>query len=803
MEPSFNQFSDSTLPPDPAADSGTPAAPLGSNFTRLRFGPEKCYEFEHCVGQGGMGEIWAAAHHLSDRSRRVAVKIIRPDRRSVYAGELFDREIVMHARVGDIPGVVRLIDHGSFEHYSSDAPIRYIIMEWIDEARPLSEYCATLAWNKAVGLFAEVSAIVAAVHARGIIHCDIKPNNVLVNGAGRPFITDFGLAIATDGPGSESYGREINAVRGTWMYMAPEQAIETCDPKHFTPALDVYALGVTFYESLTGHSPYAIKPEQMDGSPDARAAIAAGAKIARRIDGRTLPAPLYKLFSSACNPLAAARPRHAGEITPALRGMAATTRLRETGTFVTLLALVWLFATYVAFPAVMNTELDTIYFRSFDVKPLQVTRLACRRIVVTDDHISAVAATLPPGAQGYARRLATAEVLEALAAGKVSSVGLTFALSASPRPDRSAAQSQSRSNEAENAIDWINSRILRAIHQITHVFVATNTAFCAPNELLENRTGPDPDLAINPEHLGVADCRDAMPGAITVLGVSDGRGRLVPSIALQAAAAAASPGKRPRLRHNPDTGAIQVDLYVDKDAATPSETVTFEGLPAGRYKDILPTAILPNVEKSSHCLEELDKVATFFHIAGVPTSSALEESTKRSDEIIAWSPARIAEYCRGDPVLIGFENPQYDPPVSTQVPGQSFSSSALLQITAHVLMQKFIPAFRSGAAPILRRVSELSDRWCVILVSTLSILVTRAYIGGNRSRRGLFKGVIAGRPVRWPRYFVVFIPSFLLVLLLISLGLYQFFTLYWNFMHAAAAGVFAAGLASLAPWWYR
>jgi serine/threonine-protein kinase len=104
------------------------------------------------------------------------------------------------------------------------------------------------------GLLEKAARAIHYAHGLGVIHCDLKPSNILLDGQGEPLISDFGLARRRAAEAGVEGGRDAGAFAGTPAYMAPEQVSEAGEP--LTPATDVWALGVILYELLTGRRPF-------------------------------------------------------------------------------------------------------------------------------------------------------------------------------------------------------------------------------------------------------------------------------------------------------------------------------------------------------------------------------------------------------------------------------------------------------------------------------------------------------------------------------------------------------------------
>ncbi|MEU6485030.1 serine/threonine-protein kinase [Streptomyces sp. NPDC046887] len=206
------------------------------------------YELSTLIGQGGMGQVWTAYDSRLDR--RVAVKLLRPDAMApaTAADEMrrrFVRECRVTAQVSH-PGLVTVHDAGS-----EDSDL-YLVMQYVegaDLADHLSEH-DPYPWRWAVGVAAQLCAVLAAVHAVPIVHRDLKPRNVMVKPDGTVTVLDLGIASAidTDTTRLTHTGSPI----GSPAYMAPEQAMGGA----VGPYTDLYALGALLHELLSGNVPF-------------------------------------------------------------------------------------------------------------------------------------------------------------------------------------------------------------------------------------------------------------------------------------------------------------------------------------------------------------------------------------------------------------------------------------------------------------------------------------------------------------------------------------------------------------------
>ena len=203
------------------------------------------YRVEREVGQGGMATVYLAEdlkHH-----RRVALKVLRPELAASLGADRFFREIEVAAKLQH-PHILPLHDSGEA------GPFLYYVMPFVEgeSLRGRLARGGELPIHDAVHILAEVADALAYAHGHGVVHRDIKPDNVLLSGR-HALVTDFGVAKAV----SEATGRQqlttAGVALGTPAYMAPEQAAAEPTIDH---RVDIYALGVMGYELLTGRPPF-------------------------------------------------------------------------------------------------------------------------------------------------------------------------------------------------------------------------------------------------------------------------------------------------------------------------------------------------------------------------------------------------------------------------------------------------------------------------------------------------------------------------------------------------------------------
>ena len=215
------------------------------------------YTIERELVGGGMSQVFVAEDH--DLGRKVVIKILPPELAASVSAERFRREILTVARLQH-PHIVPILKAGELDG------VPYFVMPYVDgESLDVTlRRTRTLGVRETLGILKDVARALAFAHERNVVHRDIKPGNILLS-SGSATVTDFGVAKALSsarrsgekGTGLTNTGMSL----GTILYMAPEQAAG--DPE-IDGRADIYSLGVTAYEMLSGGAPFAnLNPREM------------------------------------------------------------------------------------------------------------------------------------------------------------------------------------------------------------------------------------------------------------------------------------------------------------------------------------------------------------------------------------------------------------------------------------------------------------------------------------------------------------------------------------------------------------
>jgi serine/threonine-protein kinase len=242
---------ESTPSPRPADEDGSPegdphADPLVGRVLADR------YEIHHRIGEGGMGVVYKAMH--VGLKKEVAVKVLLPELGAISAViKRFEREAQSMSRL-DHPGVVRVTDFGRTEE-----GLLYLVMEYV-EGESLGDLLAQLgrlSVKRALRLAQLVLLALDHAHELGVVHRDLKPDNIMVINAGSEResikILDFGIAKILEEGGEDGKPLTVaGTVFGTPEYLSPEQAVG--EPADFRA--DIYTVGIILYELITGQRPF-------------------------------------------------------------------------------------------------------------------------------------------------------------------------------------------------------------------------------------------------------------------------------------------------------------------------------------------------------------------------------------------------------------------------------------------------------------------------------------------------------------------------------------------------------------------
>ena len=207
------------------------------------------YEILRLLGIGGMGTVFHARDRLLEMD--VALKIINLDiferrdpARRFEALRRFKSEVIFARKVNH-PNVCRIYDISSWEGYL------FVTMELLEgqDLHDLLYARGLFAWEDALPILTDVLEALAGVHDAGLIHMDLKPENIFITKEGRAYLMDFGISRVAVAGGSED--PDASVIVGTPEYMAPEQA----EGKPATVQSDIYSVGCVLFEMLTGRPP--------------------------------------------------------------------------------------------------------------------------------------------------------------------------------------------------------------------------------------------------------------------------------------------------------------------------------------------------------------------------------------------------------------------------------------------------------------------------------------------------------------------------------------------------------------------
>jgi serine/threonine-protein kinase len=273
---------------------------------RLQAALGAAYRVERELGGGGMSRVFVAEE--TRLARRVVIKVLPPELAAEISVDRFNREIQLSASLQH-PHIVPLLAAGG------SADVLFYTMPFVDgeSLRTRLAREGELPVRDAVRILKDVADALAYAHARGIVHRDIKPDNVLLSG-NHAVVADFGVAKAVSQAKGQTGLTSVGVALGTPAYMAPEQVAGDPNIDH---RADIYAFGAMGYEMLTGRAPFAgLAPHQM-------LAAHVTEPVVPVTDRRpTLPPALAGLVMACLEKNPADRPQTAAEILNTLEGMA-------------------------------------------------------------------------------------------------------------------------------------------------------------------------------------------------------------------------------------------------------------------------------------------------------------------------------------------------------------------------------------------------------------------------------------------------------------------------------------------------
>ncbi len=242
----------------PSGDSGKGSVPELGKFVTTGMPSEiGRYKILGIIASGGMGVVYEAMQEAP--RRRVALKIIKAGAGSDMALRRFQFEAQTLAKLSH-PNIAQIFEAGTWESENGESP--FFAMEYIPGAMAFVEYAQKrdLSIKDRLELFQKICEAVHHGHQKGVIHRDLKPDNILVDNQGEPKIIDFGVARATDADlAVTTMQTTMGQLIGTLQYMSPEQC--DADPDRIDTRSDVYALGVILFQLLSGKLPYDLRKQ--------------------------------------------------------------------------------------------------------------------------------------------------------------------------------------------------------------------------------------------------------------------------------------------------------------------------------------------------------------------------------------------------------------------------------------------------------------------------------------------------------------------------------------------------------------
>src|SRR5579871_5057537 len=223
--------------PSQAQSAGTLDLQPGASFGSR-------YQIECLLGEGGMGAVYKV--YDSELGREVALKLVKPElAKSAQTMQRFKRELLLASKISH-KNILRIHDLGDWNG------IKFITMAFVEgcDLAGLIEKNGRLPFDQAVKFAKQLCAALDAAHSEGVVHRDLKPQNILIDQQDNLYVSDFGLAKSLE-PEATMMTR-VGQIMGTPRYMSPEQ-VEATDVDHRS---DLYSLGLIFYEMFTATLPF-------------------------------------------------------------------------------------------------------------------------------------------------------------------------------------------------------------------------------------------------------------------------------------------------------------------------------------------------------------------------------------------------------------------------------------------------------------------------------------------------------------------------------------------------------------------
>ncbi len=266
--------------------------PSGPSHAPVQIGTRVgAYVIQRLIASGGMGTVYEASQQHPER--RVALKVMNQHLGTRSAERRFEFEVQVLGRLKH-PGIAQIIEAGVAKMDGQSVP--FFAMELV-QGKTLTDYLDVKQPGDPARLKLLISICEAVHHAhqRGVIHRDLKPDNILVDQSGLPKILDFGIARATDVDIRRPTMRtDVGEVLGTLAYMSPEQVAG--DPAAIDIRSDVYALGVIAYELIAGSPPYVLTNKSL---PEALRIIREEEPEASIMAGRSIRGDLRTIIAKA------------------------------------------------------------------------------------------------------------------------------------------------------------------------------------------------------------------------------------------------------------------------------------------------------------------------------------------------------------------------------------------------------------------------------------------------------------------------------------------------------------------------